>query len=331
MDVYERITRNAAEVVTEDEVRTLAESPEGKRAYVGYEPSGVLHIGHMLTATKLIDLQEAGFEVTVLLADVHAYLNDKGTFEEIRRTAERMKEQFIAYGLDESKTEFVLGSEFQFDREYVLDLHALELNTSMSRAERAMAEIKSGEAVKVSQAVYPLMQALDIVYLDVDLAIGGMEQRKVHMLARDTLPSIGEESPTCLHTPLIADLGSGVGKMSSSKGVTISMEDSTEDIREKVNGAYCPPTADPDPDEEGNERENPVLQIFEYHVFPRFETVVVERPEKYGGNLEYDDYASLAGDLESGELHPADAKGALATYLDELVAPGREKIRQAKQ
>ncbi|WP_224448136.1 tyrosine--tRNA ligase [Haloprofundus salilacus] len=331
MDAYERITRNASEVVTEDEVRALAESPEGKRAYVGYEPSGVLHIGHMLTATKLIDLQEAGFEVTVLLADVHAYLNDKGTFEEIRETAERMKEQFVAYGLDESKTEFVLGSEFQFDREYTLDLHALELNTSMSRAERAMAEIKSGETVKVSQAVYPLMQALDIVYLNVDLAIGGMEQRKVHMLARDTLPNIGEESPTCLHTPLIADLGTGIGKMSSSKGVTISMEDTTEEIEEKVNGAYCPPTADPDPDDQGNERENPVLQIFEYHVFPRFETVVVERPEKYGGDLEYDDYESLAADLESGELHPADAKGALATYLDELVAPGRERIRRAER
>ena len=96
MDAYELITRNADEVVTEDEVRTLANDPEGKRAYVGYEPSGVLHIGHMLTATKLIDLQEAGFEVTVLLADVHAYLNDKGSFEEIRETADRMQAQFIA-------------------------------------------------------------------------------------------------------------------------------------------------------------------------------------------------------------------------------------------
>ena len=115
MDAYELITRNTDEVVTEDEVRTLATDPDGKRAYVGYEPSGALHIGHMLTATKLIDLQEAGFEVTVLLADVHAYLNDKGSFEEIRETAERMQEQFIAYGLDEDKTEFVLGSEFQLD------------------------------------------------------------------------------------------------------------------------------------------------------------------------------------------------------------------------
>jgi tyrosyl-tRNA synthetase len=326
MDAYERITRNAAEVVTEEEVRALADSPEGKRAYVGYEPSGVLHIGHMLTATKLMDLQEAGFEVTVLLADVHAYLNDKGTFEEIRETADRMKAQFLAYGLDEDRTEFVLGSSFQLDEEYVLDLHALELETSMARAERAMSEIKSGDTVRVSQAVYPLMQALDIVYLDVDLAVGGMEQRKVHMLARDTLPAIGEESPTCLHTPLIADLATGVGKMSSSTGVTISMEDSSEEIVEKVNAAYCPPTRDPDPTDDGEERENPVLQVFEYHVFPRFERVVVGRPDKYGGDLTYDTYGDLAADLESGELHPADAKSALATYLDELVAPGREKL-----
>jgi tyrosyl-tRNA synthetase len=327
MDVYERITRNATEVVTEDEGRALATEPEGKRAYVGYEPSGVLHIGHMLTATKLMDLQAVGFDVTVLLADVHAYLNDKGSFEEIRETAERMKAQFLAYGLDEDRTEFVYGSDFQFDREYVLDLHALELETSISRAQRAMAEIKSGDTVTVSQAVYPLMQALDIVYLDVDLAVGGMEQRKVHMLARDTLPKVGEESPTCLHTPLIADLQTGVGKMSASEGVSISMEDSSADLEEKVNGAYCPPTRDPDPTDDGDERENPVLQIFEYHVFPRFETVVVDRPEEYGGDLTYDDYESLAADLESGELHPADAKGALATYLDDLIAPGREKLR----
>ncbi|SIR49749.1 tyrosyl-tRNA synthetase [Haladaptatus litoreus] len=325
MDAYDLISRNADELVTEEEVRDLAADPEGKRAYVGYEPSGVLHIGHMLTANKLIDLQEAGFEVVILLADVHAYLNDKGTFEEIRDTAERMKEQFIAYGLDEENTEFRFGSEFQMDDDYVLDLHSLELETTLNRASRAMSEIQSGESTKVSQAVYPLMQALDIEYLDLDLAIGGMEQRKVHMLARDTLPSIGYDAPTCIHTPLIADLGSGEGKMSSSKGVTISMEDSTEDIEDKVNSAFCPPTRDPEGD-----LENPVLQIFEYHVFPRFQQVVVERPDKYGGNLEYDDYHSLEDDLESGELHPADAKSALSSYLDDLIAPGREKIQQAE-
>ncbi|PSQ28240.1 tyrosine--tRNA ligase [Halobacteriales archaeon QS_9_68_17] len=327
MDTYDLITRNAAEVVTEDEVEAMAEDPEGKRAYVGYEPSGVLHIGHMLTANKLIDLQEAGFEVTVLLADVHAYLNDKGSFEEIRETAEKMQEQFIAYGLDEERTEFVYGSAYQMDEDYELDLHALQVETTLNRAQRAMAEIRSGETAKVSHVVYPLMQALDIEYLDVDLAIGGMDQRKVHMLARENLPELGYDSPTSLHTPILADLTEGVGKMSSSTGVTVSMENSREEIEERVNSAYCPPTRDPDPDDEGNERENPVLEVFRYHVFPRFEAVVVERPDEYGGGLEYEDYEALADDLESGELHPADAKSALAEYLDRLIAPGREKLR----
>ncbi|MFU8868097.1 tyrosine--tRNA ligase [Natronococcus sp.] len=325
MDAYELITRNAEEVVTDEEVRELADDPEGKRVYVGYEPSGVLHLGHLLTANKLIDLQNAGMEVVVLLADVHAYLNGKGSFEEIRETAEQMKAQFTAYGLDEENTEFVYGSEFQLEEEYTLDLHELELSTTMNRAQRAMAELQSGETAKVSHLVYPLMQALDIEYLDLDLAVGGLDQRKVHMLHREEIPDLGYEARPCLHTPIVADLTSGEGKMSSSEGITISMEDSTDELEEKVNSAFCPPTRDPEGD-----LENPVLELFEYHVFPRFEGVVVERPEKYGGDLAYEDYESLAADLESGDLHPADAKGTLAAYLDELIAPGREKLRELR-
>jgi tyrosyl-tRNA synthetase len=323
MDGYELITRNATEVVTEEEVQELADDPDGKRAYVGYEPSGVLHLGHLLAANKLIDLQDAGMDVVVLLADVHAYLNGKGTFEEIRATAEQMKAQFLAFGLDEESTQFVLGSDYQLDDDYELDLHALQVETSLKRAQRAMAEIQSGETAKVSHVVYPLMQALDIEYLDIDLAIGGMDQRKVHMLAREELPSIGYEKRPALHTPIIGDLSTGEGKMSSSEGVTISLEDTTEDIEEKVNSAFCPPERDPEGD-----LVNPVLELFQYHVFPRFEAVVVERPDEYGGNLEYDDYEALAADLEGGELHPADAKSALADYLDRLVEPGRERLRE---
>jgi len=325
MDTYELLSRNAAEVVTEEELRTLAEDPDGKRAYVGYEPSGVLHLGHLLTANKLIDLQDAGLDVVVLLADVHAYLNGKGSFEEIRDTAEQMKEQFLAYGLDDDQTEFVLGSDYQLDDDYELDLHELELATSLKRAQRAMAEIQGGETAKVSHVVYPLMQALDIEYLDVDVAVGGLDQRKVHMLAREELPSLGYEKRPAIHTPIVGDLESGEGKMSSSEGITISMEDSAADLDEKVNAAFCPPTRDPEGD-----LVNPVLELFQYHVFPRFEAVVVERPDEYGGNLEYDDYEALAADLEAGELHPADAKGALADYLDELIAPGRERLREIR-
>ncbi|MDY7081492.1 MAG: tyrosine--tRNA ligase, partial [Halobacteria archaeon] len=160
MNTFETITRNTEEVVTEDELREIAESAEGKRAYVGYEPSGALHLGHMLTANKLIDLQNAGMDVVVLLADVHAYLNEKGTFDEIRETAESMKEQFIAFGLDADKTEFVLGSEFQLDEEYTLDVYSLAVGTTLNRAQRSMSEVaRDADNPHVSQMIYPLMQA----------------------------------------------------------------------------------------------------------------------------------------------------------------------------
>jgi tyrosyl-tRNA synthetase len=329
MDTYELMVRNSVEAVTEDEVRALADSPTDRRVYVGYEPSGVLHLGHMLTANKLIDLQECGFEVVVLLADVHAYLNNKGSFAEIQETAARMQEQFIAYGLDESSTEFVYGSDYQLDKEYVLDVHSMGLETTLRRAERAMAEIQGGAVPNVSHVVYPLMQALDIEYLSVDLAVGGIDQRKVHMLARDNLPSVGYEPRPAIHTPILADLETGVGKMSSSAGVTISMEDSRGTIEEKVRDAFCPPTVDPGPDDAGNERENPVIQLFQYHVFPRFETVRVERPDKYGGDVNFREVDAFVEAIETGELHPADAKGALSEYLDRLIEPGRQQLREA--
>lgn len=321
MNNYELFTRNAEEVVTEQEVRELADDPADKRAYVGYEPSGVLHLGHLLTANKLIDLQEAGMDVVVFLADVHAYLNGKGSFEEIRDTAERMKAQFVAYGLDEDKTEYVYGSDFQLEAYYSLDLHELAVSTTLNRAQRAVAELQSGDTPTVSHTVYPLMQVLDFEFLDIDLAVGGTDQRKVHMLAREKLPELGYEARPCLHTPILADLETGEGKMSSSEGTTISMEDSTAELERKIESAFCPPTRDPEGD-----RENPVLQLFEYYVFPRFESVTVRRPEKYGGNQTYERYEDLAAALEAGELHPADAKETVAGYLDELIAPGREKL-----
>lgn len=312
MDSYSLLTRNMEEVVTEKEAREIAESPEGRRAYVGYEPSGALHLGHMLTANKLIDLQELGMDVVVLLADVHAYLNDKGSFDEIRETAEEMERQFVEYGLDPEKTEFVLGSSFQLEEEYTLDVYSLAVRATVNRAQRSMSEVaRERESPNVGQMIYPLMQAVDIARLDVDLAVGGIDQRKIHMLARDHLPDIGYEAPTAIHTPIITALGGGEGKMSSSEGDSdmITMTDSREELEEKVNSAYCPQTV------EGN----PVAQIYRYHVFPRFSEVVVERPEEYGGDLRYTEYDGLAEDLESGELHPADAKNALVEYLSELL------------
>lgn len=309
------VTRNTVEVVTEGELRELLESGKDLRAYVGYEPSGEIHLGHVMTVNKLMDLQKAGFDVVVLLADVHAYLNEKGDFDEIAEIAEYNRKAFIALGLSESKTEFVLGSSYQLEKDYVLDIHRLARITTLNRARRSMDEVsRRKENPMVSQMIYPLMQALDIAHLNVKLAVGGMDQRKIHMLARENLPRIGYYSPVCLHTPIL--LGLDGDKMSSSKGNYVSVSDDEKVIKKKIMKAYCPPEVE----------NNPIIQISQYHIFPRFDKIVVERDEKFGGDLELNSFEELKKYYSAGELHPADLKRAVANYLNILLKDVRKML-----
>ena len=135
MDKLELVMRNTEEIVTVDELKGLLEQSRRPRAYVGYETSGKVHLGHMLTANKLLDLQKAGFDVVVLLADLHAFLNEKGTLEEVRKIADYNRDCFMALGLDPERTEFVYGTDYQLKPEYMLKILQMARNTTLNRAE----------------------------------------------------------------------------------------------------------------------------------------------------------------------------------------------------
>ena len=84
------ITKNLEETLTEGELKNLIESGTPLKHYIGYEVSGKLHIGQGLyTLMKVKDLQEAGVEVIIYLADWHAWLNKKldGKLETINHVA----------------------------------------------------------------------------------------------------------------------------------------------------------------------------------------------------------------------------------------------------
>ncbi|MCW7076314.1 MAG: tyrosine--tRNA ligase [Candidatus Syntrophoarchaeum sp.] len=311
------ILRNTQEVVREDELKALIEGGGTPRAYTGYEPSGKIHMGHMLTVNKLLDLQRAGFKIVVLLADLHGYLNEKGSLEEVQKIAQMNKEAFIALGLDPDKTEFVNGSSFQLEEDYMLNILKLARDTTLNRAKRSMDEVsRSMENPKVSQMIYPLMQAMDIARLNVDLAVGGIDQRKIHMLARENLPRLGYKAPVCLHTPIL--LGLDGEKMSSSQGNYISVDDDANAIKKKINGAFCPAK---------DVENNPILEIFRYHIFPRFDDVTIQRPEKYGGDLYFEKIDLLSEEFKEGKLHPMDLKNAASDYLNRIIEPVRLKLR----
>lgn len=72
----------------------------------------------------------------------------------------------------------------------------------------------------------------------------------------------------------------------------ISFEDTTEQVDERIEQVFFPRERDPSfedydgpadfgPHSREIEFHNPVLQLFQYHVFPRYDRVTVERPAEY--------------------------------------------------
>ena len=355
MDVEERmalVTRNAMELVNEDELRELLKTKEQPLAYIGFEPSGLVHMGWALVTAKIRDLCDAGFKVIILWADWHAYINDKlgGNLENIQACARYMEDCFVALGVPKDKVEFRFASEVLDDIDYWEKLIKVGKVTSLSRVKRAMTIMgrKEDEAeLDSSKVVYPLMQATDMFHMGIDLAYAGIDQRRAHMLARDAADKLGWKKPLALHTPLLPGLkggsrmnpervkeeqsltvcrteGEGIEaqtqcmiemKMSKSDPTSsINIHDDPASVKQKIKKAYCPP-------EKEKEGENPMLMMARYVIFPRFNNIHIERPEKYGGNVDYATYEELTADYFGGRLSPVDLKEGIVDGINKVLAP----------
>lgn len=331
MNVDERlalIMRNTEEVVTEEEIRALLTEKDEPTAYIGFEPSGLVHLGWVLVAQKIRDLTDAGFKVTIFWADWHAYINDKlgGNLENIQACARYMEDCFIALGVPKDKIEFRYASQMVSDVEYWETVIKVAKVTSLSRVKRAMTIMGRSEdeaEVDSSKMFYPILQATDIFCMGMDLAYAGLDQRRAHMLARDAAEKLGWKKPIALHTPLLPGLKGGnrmdpvESKMSKSDpNGSVRIHDTKEEIASKMKKAYCPP-------EKEAENENPVLMLCKYILFPRNGSMHIDRPEKYGGPLDFASYEDLTAAYFGGSLSPVDLKSGVTDGLAETLRPVR--------
>jgi tyrosyl-tRNA synthetase len=324
MDKLELILQNAEETVTIPELKKVLEKSK-PRAYIGFEPSGTVHLGWKICTNKIKDFLNAGFDFTVLMADWHAYINDKlgGDIEKIKLCGRYMQDCFEAMGVPRDKLTFVYASDYIGDPKYWELVLRVSKATSVARVKRAMDIMgrSEDEAERdLSKLFYPAMQVSDIFYLNLDVAYGGMDQRHAHMLARDISKKIGRKAPVAIHTPLLTGLQAGGRmdptevKMSKSKPDSmISIHDSPEEVNRKMKKAYCP---------EKIVQGNPVLEMCKYVVFPELkdEKFLIERPEKFGGNLEFKTYEELEQEFVK-DLHPLDLKNSTAKYINKSLEP----------
>ncbi len=301
------------EIIVEDDLRDLLETNDRPKHYIGFEVSGRMHIGTLILSGLMINrFIKAGFDATVFLADWHAWINNKlgGDLEKIKLAADYFEEgfKFFCPGV-----KIVRGSEM-YDNDYWRNVIRFAKRTTLTRTVRCLTIMGRSEKDKLdtAQYIYPAMQAVDIRTLGVDVAHAGMDQRKIHVLAREVFPKLGWKKPIAMHHHILPGLKTGE-KMSKSKPETaIFIHDSKEDVERKINHAWCP---------EKVVGGNPVAELMKYVIIPIKGEVVIERPEKFGGNI------TVANDFqkiyERGEIHPLDLKRNVARYLNDIIEPVR--------
>lgn len=309
--------------MTEEELKSLLENKKNISAYYGTAPTGPVHLGYFIPLSKVFDFTTVGIKTKILIADIHAALDDlKSKWEELDTKAEYYKKCIQLAFPWEDELEFIRGLEYQLERDYLLNVLKLSTYATVKRATRAASEVTRMKNPKVSELIYPIMQALDEEYLKVDIQIGGIDQRHIMAFAREYLPKLGYRKRVEVMTPLVASLQGPGTKMSASEPMGhIKVYDSEENIRVKIRKAYCP---------EGIIDGNPIIQICQFIIFPVKNRVKIERDTKYGGDIEFKDFNELKQAYIRKEIHPADLKEATANYLIEIFKNVRKYFEKHK-
>jgi len=327
---YDLIKRNTEEILTDKELKDLLQKKKHPSAYIGLAITGKPHIGYFIPMIKVGDFLKAGFRFKILFANIHGHLDDQKTpFElldhRMKYYVEVITGMLDAIGVDRSKLEFVKGTDFELDPKYTLDVYKLSALNTFARCKRAAAEVvRFGNDPKLSGFIYPILQALDEEYLDVDVQYGGHDQRKILTFAREALPALGYKKRIEVMTPMLPGL-QGQKMSSSEKKSKIDLLDSPEDVKKKMNSAVCPA---------GDVKDNGAMAFMKYVIMvikeDKKEEFIVERPEKFGGNISYKDYKTLEKDFIDKKLHPEDLKKAMAKEINKMLDPIRKRMEDKK-
>jgi tyrosyl-tRNA synthetase len=308
------------------------------RCYVGYEPSGKAHIGWLVQSLTLRRILDSGGNVLIFLADWHAWVNDKfgGDMDKIRTTARYMEEIFRvllgnpAEGEGSGELRFLYASELMESGDYWATVLRCSKNMSLSRVRRTFSIMGRGEDAAdndTSKFFYPAMQAADIFEMHIDIALGGMDQRKAHMYMRDVADRYGWTKATCVHTPIISSLKASGARMESfdhkmSKSDpegAVLLHDEPDELGRKLRKAYLDP----------EDSDSPVHELVEHILMPQLGSLTITPDPKYGEPSTWDDLAALRKALAAGEVHPLDYKLAVADALAGLLAPLAEHFAAA--
>ncbi|CAG0915734.1 unnamed protein product [Notodromas monacha] len=327
---YETVARNLQEILGDDQLKEILSKDDSDfKIYWGTATTGKPHVGYFVPICKIADFLHSGCHVTILFANLHAFLDNlKAPWELLDLRTEYyehlIKAMLSSIGVPLEKLSFKRGTDYQLSKEYTLDFYKLSSIVSEHDAKKAGAEVvKQVDHPLLSGLIYPGLQALDEEYLGVDAQFGGVDQRKIFTFAEKYLPQLGFKKRIHLMNPMVPGLTGG--KMSASEEDSkIDLLDTPAAVKKKLKKAFCEP---------GNTAENGVLSFVRYVIFPLLkpgEEFVISRSEANGGDLKFENYELLEQCFSKQELHPGDLKAGLEKHLNALLDPIRKTFEDPK-
>jgi tyrosyl-tRNA synthetase len=240
--------RGCSELLPESEWQDKLQRSEASgmplRIKLGLDPTAPdIHVGHTVVLNKMRQLQDLGHTVIFLIGDFTTMIGDPSgrnatrpplTREQIEANAQTYYKQ-ASLVLDPAKTEVRYNSEWSdpLGARGMIQLAAKYTVARMLERDDFTNRMKAGTPISVHELLYPLMQGYDSVALRSDLELGGTDQKFNLLVGRALQTEYGQEPQCILTMPLLEGLD-GVEKMSKSKGNTIGITESAEQMFAKV-------------------------------------------------------------------------------------------------
>ena len=295
------------------------------RAYNGFEPSGRMHIAQaLMTAINTNLITKAGGTMVLYIADLFAMLNHKmgGDMKKIQEVGKYFVEIFKACGMDLDHVEFISSYDFvkEHQKQYFELVNDIAAYSNLNRIKRTVTAMgrKEGDKLSLSQYLYPCMQATDVFLLEVDICQLGVDQRKVNMLAIDYANANKKPSPIILSHHMLMGLKGKANKMSKSDPMSaIFIEDTKEDIVEKMMKAHCPPEVS----------ENPLFEYIRYIILRAKDHIDINGKTYKNIKEVEEDFPKF---FESEEATNG-LRMAVAEAVDSLIQPVRDHFQSTPE
>ena len=286
------LRRGTVEIITEEALLAKLASGRGLRVKLGLDPTAPdLHIGNAIVLHKLRQFQDLGHEAILVIGDFTGLIGDPSgksetrpalSPEEIQKNAQTYRDQYRLI-LESTRTRVVFNSQWLGPMKFY-DVIRLASRTTVHRIlerDDFAKRYVDHQPIHLHELLYPLCQAYDSLAIEADVELGGTDQKFNNLMGRELQRELGQEPQVVVLTPLLPGLD-GVQKMSKSLGNAIGITD--------------PP----------NLMYGKVMSISDDLMVPYFE---------YCTLVPLTEVRTIASELQSGRLHPRDAKKRLAREI----------------